>query len=146
MAETRLALISFDGVNLLLPQSGVATIETAASVSPEASVSGAIGVLKSAAGEWPVYALAADFTPRTDCPASYKYCVAVNCGHETAFSLACEEVGSISVDDEDDLKPMQACMRTPQNPIESLVLRDGKLMLVSDVQAMQHYLLPEAAA
>lgn len=37
-------------------------------------------------------------------------------------------------------------MRTPQNPIESLVLRDGKLMLVSDAEAMQHYLLAEAAA
>ena len=36
MAETQLALISFDGVHLLLPQSGIATIETAADRSERA--------------------------------------------------------------------------------------------------------------
>ena len=98
------------------------------------------------ANEWPVYALASDFTPRGECPATYKYCVAVNIDKEAAFSLVCEEVSTISVDDEKELKPLQACMRTAQNPIESLLLRNGKLMLVSDIEAMQHYLLPEAAA
>ena len=97
-------------------------------------------------GEWPAYALASDFTPQADCPPSYKYCVAINRNNQAAFSLVCEQVGTVSVVSEDELKPLQACMRTNRNPIESLLLKDDKLMLVSDIEAMQHYLLPEAAA
>jgi len=146
MAEQNLALISFDGVHLLLPQGGVATIETVSRVERESSESGAIGTLKAGGGEWPAYALASDFTPQTECPPSYKYCVAINRNNQAAFSLVCEQVGTVSVVSEDELKPLQACMRTNRNPIESLLLKDDKLMLVSDIEAMQHYLLPEAAA
>ena len=32
MAEQKLALISFDGVHLLLPQGGVATVETSSNI------------------------------------------------------------------------------------------------------------------
>lgn len=146
MSEQNLALISFDGVHLLLPQGGVATIETTNNIDRGSDASGSIGTLKSGGGEWPVYALASDFKPQADCPPTYKYCVAINCNNVAAFSLVCEEVGTVSVIDEDELKPLQACMRTDQNPIESLLLKDDKLMLVSDIEALQHYLLPEAAA
>jgi chemotaxis signal transduction protein len=146
MAEQNLALISFDGVHLLLPQGGVATIETTDSIDRQASAAGSLGTLRSGGGEWPVYALASDFKPRTECPPSYKYCVAINRNNEAAFSLLCEEVGTVSVVNEDDIQPLQACMRGERNPIESLLLKDDKLMLVSDIEAMQHYLLPEAAA
>jgi hypothetical protein len=146
MAEQNLALISFDGVHLLLPQGGVATIETIGSIDREPSAAGSIGTLRSGGGEWPAYALTADFEPRAECPPSYKYCVAINRNDEAVFSLLCEEVGTVSVVDEDDLQPLQACMRGERNPIESLLLKDDKLMLVSNIEAMQHYLLPGAAA
>lgn len=146
MSEHNLALISFDGVHLLLPQGGVATIETASNIDRESTESGSIGTLKSGGGEWPVYALASDFRPQADCPPSYKYCVAINRDNQAAFSLVCEEVGTVSVISDDELQPLQACMRTDRNPIESLLLKDNKLMLVSDIEAMQQYLLPEAAA
>ena len=146
MSETRLALISFEGVNLLLPQEGIATIETATNVDRETSVSGAIGTLKSAGGEWPVFALNADFRPKSDCPESYKYCVAVNHDNQAAFSLVCEEVGTVSVAGTDELQPLQACMRTAENPIESLMLKEGRLMLVSGIESLQRYLAAEEAA
>jgi len=146
MSEKKLALISFDGVHLLMPQGGVTTIETASNVEPASSADGAIGTLRAAGGEWPVYALAGDFSTRDACPPSYKYCVAINASGGTGFSLVCEQVGTVSVDDENELQPLQACMRSAGNPIESLLLRDNKLMLVSDAESMSQYLLPEAAA
>jgi len=146
MSETKLALISFDGVHLLLPQVGVATIETASNIEPVVNAAGAIGTLRTAGGEWPVYALASDFKPRLECPPSYKYCIAINRDGKAAFSLVCEQVGSISVADEDGLEPLQACMRSAGNPIDALLLKDDKLMLVSDAESMSQYLLPEAAA
>jgi len=146
MSEKKLALISFDGVHLLLPQGGVATIDTLSSVDSGFAGDGTIGMLRAAGGEWPVYALAADFRPRAECPPSYKYCVAINRADGTGFSLACEQVGTLAVADEAELQPLQACMRTTGNPIESLLLKDDKLMLVSDAEAMAQYLLPKAAA
>lgn len=131
---------------MLLPQGGVATIETASNIDREAAESGSVGTLRAGGGEWPAYALASDFKPQAECPPSYKYCVAINCDNQAAFSLVCEEVGTVSLISEDELKPLQDCMRTDRNPIESLLLKDNKLMLVSDIEAMQQYLLPEAAA
>ena len=64
----------------------------------------------------------------------------------SAFSLLCEEVGTVSVVDADELQPLQACMRAAGNPIESVVLKDGRLMLVSGIESLQHYLAPEEAA
>jgi hypothetical protein len=146
MSETRLALISFDGVNLLLPQDGIATIETSANVEQGTAVPGAVGTLKSAAGEWPAFALSADFRPHASRPESYKYCVAVNLDNEAAFSLLCEEVGTVAVADADELQPLQACMRAAGNPIESMILKDNRLMLVSRIESLRHYLVAEEAA
>lgn len=146
MTEKKLALISFDGVHLLLPQTGVATVETVGNVEPASAANGTIGMLSAAGGKWPVYALTADFRPRADCPSSYKYCVAFNADSHTGFSLACEQVGTVSVADESELQPLQACMRSADNPIESLLLKDNVLMLVSDAESMSRYLMPEAAA
>ena len=143
--EINLALISFDGVQLLLPQRDIATIDSSSGIETAASGDGTIGVLRTVSGEWPVYALAGDFSPRTDIPPTYKYCIAVDF-NGAGFALACEQVGSIEISDQRQLQPLQACMRSADNPIESLLLKDGKLMLVSDAESMSQYLLPEAAA
>ena len=100
----------------------------------------------TATGEWPAYALAADFKARADCPPGYRYCVAINLENQAAFSIVCEEVSALTIDSDEELKPLQTCMRTEDNPIASVMLKDGKLMLVSDVATMQHFLTPRAAA
>ena len=93
-----------------------------------------------------MFALGADFKPHGNRPDSYKYCVAVNHENQAAFSLLCEEVGTVEVADSDELRPLQACMRTAGNPIESVILKDGRLMLVGGIASLQHYLAAEEAA
>jgi len=146
MNDNNMALIIFAGVNLLLPQNAVVTIEMIENIETEVSVTGAIGTLKANEGEWPVFALGADFKPQLDCPPEYRYCVAVSQPGKAAFSIVCEEVESVTVDHESELKPLQACMRNTTNPIASLMYKDEKLMLVSDIEAMQNYLNLGAAA
>ena len=144
MDLNNLAVMSFDGVHLLLPQQGVATIEVAKSIEDEVSVAGSIGTLNSGGREWPVFALTADFKTRLECPSSYKFCVGFDRDDREAFSIACEEVSTLSVDYIDQLKRVQTCMRTPDCPIESLLLRDNELMLVSGIETMHRFLVPEA--
>jgi len=146
MNDNNMALIIFGGVNLLIPQKAVVTIEMIENIETEVSVTGAIGTLKATEGEWPVFALGADFKPQLDCPPESRYCVAVSQPGKAAFSIVCEEVGSVVVEHESELKPLHACMRNKINPIASLMYKDGKLMLVSDLESMQNYLNLWAAA
>lgn len=141
-----MALISFDGINLLLPQEAIVTIEMSPGIDNEVQVAGAIGTLKAGEGEWPVFSLDANFIPQSDCPPEYKYCVAVNQHGQAAFSLACEEVSTITIEQDSDLKPLQTCMRVTKSPIESLLYRDEKLMFVSGIDSMRSFLNLEAAA
>jgi len=141
-----LAVMSFDGCHLLLPQQSVQTIEVIGNLDRQTDTAGAIGNLKSAGREWPAFALTADLKPYLECPESYKFCVAFNLGVDAAFTIVCEEVSTVTVDNSNEIKPLQTCMRTSGNPIEALLLRDNKLMMVSDIEAMQQFLLKDVAA
>jgi len=142
METTNLAVMSFDGIHLLLPQQSVATIEVANSIADKVDTPNALGSLKSSAGVWPVFALTAEFKIQNERPSAYRFCVGFNRDDREAFSLACEEVSTLSVDNIDQFKPVHACMRTLHCPVESLLLKDNKLMLVSGIEAMYQFLLP----
>lgn len=140
------ALLSFDGVCLLLPQANVVTIEMSSSFDRQAQGNESLGKLSLGNQEWPVYAIDAQFNSLGECPQHYRYCVAVGIDGAAVFSLACEQVGAIVVESEDDFEPLPDCMRTPMNPIESLLYREQKLMLKLNVERMANYLSPEVAA
>lgn len=146
MAATNLAVISFDGVHLLLPQQAVATVEMTSSIISNDTPGESIGQLKTSAGEWPAYALQADFNACRQCPEKYRYCVAINRENREAFSIACEEVSSIILENDDELRPLQTCMRALYSPIEAVMLKGNRLMLVSNVETMQRFLSRSAAA
>ncbi|MCP4876591.1 MAG: hypothetical protein GY896_14105 [Gammaproteobacteria bacterium] len=137
MVDNNMALIIFNGVNLLLPQNAVVSIEI---IQNEESITGAIGTLKLSEGDCPVFALDSDFKLKSECPPEYKYCVEIGQPGKVAFSILCEEVGSVAVEHESEFRPLRACMRSAANPIASLTYKDEKLMLVSDIESMQQFL------
>ena len=143
MELKNLAVMRFDGVRLLLPQQSVATIDVVKSMGDEVNIVGSVGTLNSGGREWSVFALTADFKIRHECPSSYKYCVGFNRDDREAFSIACEEVSTLSVENIDQFKLVQTCMRTSDCPIESLLLKDNELMLVSGLETMHQFLVPE---
>jgi hypothetical protein len=146
MDQIHLAVIGFEDVQLLFPQSGIATIEMIENMEAESEAAGAIGRLRSAGREWPVYALDADLNRRSECPASSKYCVAFNVDGQPAFSIACDQVSSMTLQSPDQIKPLQGFMRNANNPIEGLLLQDDRVMLVSQVDSMHRFLATDLAA
>ena len=146
MDQMNLAVINFDTVALLIPQSAIATIEMIDSMEADAGTAGVVGRLRSGGREWPVYALSADLSRRTECMASNKYCVAFEIDGQPAFSIACDEVSSLTLDSADQIKPLKSFMRNHGNPIEALVLKDDRLMFVSRAESMQKFLNMEIAA
>ena len=145
MDQINLAVVDFDSVQLLFPQGGIATIEMIENMEAETDTVGAIGRLRSAGREWPVYALDADLGRRGERSASSKYCVAFNIDGQPAFSIACDQVSSMTVQSPDQIKPLQGFMRNANNPIEAMLLQDDRLMLVSQVDSMHRYLATDLA-
>lgn len=146
LAVKNYAMLCFGGVRLLVPRENVATVEASETIVFASNVAGAVGSLLSDGGEWPVFVLSENFEPRSECPPAYLFCVAINCGNGGAFAIACNDVGRISISNGDGVVPLQACMRLPHGPIESLMPRNGKLLLLSDVDAMWRYLVQGRAA
>lgn len=145
MEVKNLAVMSFDGVHLLLPQQDVATIEVATSIDGEVDAAGSIGTMNSGGQKWPVFVLTSDFKTRPDRPETYKFCVGFNHDNQGSFSIACEEVSSLSVEKASDLKPVHTCMRVSDCLVESLLLKDNNMMLVSNTELMHQFLMPEVA-
>ena len=145
MDEVNLAVISFDGVHLLLPQKEVGTIEVVNNILEESDTPGAFGTLKSGGREWSVFALSSYFEKKQECPPDYKYCVGINYEEQAgAYSLVCEEVSTLKIENASELKSLQPCMKSSDCPIESLVLKNNRLMLVSNVEMMRQFLIPGA--
>jgi len=145
MEQISLAVVNIDEMQLLFPQGGVATIEMIQNMEPTADVVGAIGCLRSGGRQWPVYALEADLSRRSESSMSNKYCVAFDVDGQPAFSLACDQVSSLTLTSPDQLKPLQNCMRNTNNPVEALLLQDDRLMLMSQVEAMHQFLAADIA-
>ena len=141
MEQLNLARIGFDGVQMLIPQGGIATIEMIDSVELSDVAPGAIGSLSSGGRDWPVFALDADFGILNEPTDAHKYCVAFDIDSQAAFALACDEVGSLALASIDEIKPVQACMRSPGSPVDAMVLQDGVLMLVSRVDTLNRFLV-----
>jgi hypothetical protein len=146
MNQINLAVVNFESVCVLFPQGGIATIEMIDNVESAADVVGAIGRLRSGGREWPVYALDADLNRRRESSLSNKYCVAFDIDGQPAFSLACDQVSSLTLQSSDQIKPLQSCMRDTKNPVEALLLQDDRLMLMSQVEVMHRFLAADLAA
>ena len=146
MAIKNYAMLCFGGVRLLVPQENVATVEASELVVPASEVAGAVGSLVSEGGEWPVFVFSENFELRAECPPAFLFCVAINCANGGAFAIACDDVSKISITNDDGFVPLHACMRPAQGPIEALKPRNGKLLLLSDVDAMWRYLVQARVA
>lgn len=131
---------------LLIPQAAVATIEMIDSMEFGGGESGTLGKLHAAGREYPVYALNARLELLSERSTTHKYCVAFNLDDQPAFAITCDEVRSLVLHAPDEARALPACMRDPGNPVEAMLLRDDRLMLVSQVESMLRFLTMDAAA
>lgn len=145
-ATDEYALIEFNGLCLLLSQAAVAAIDLVSNIKPGRVALPAIGVLDAGVGEWPVFALGGEFEALDHCPPDYRACVAIDCGDGAVFALACEEVGKIAMTAAQAAAPLRDCMRLPQNPVASLLLRNNRLLLVCEAEDLRRFLQMEPAA
>ena len=138
--ELNMAVVGFNGIQLLIPQTSVATIEMIENLRAGDAAPGAIGFIHAGDREWPVYALDAELAVASERGPHNRYCVAFDLAGQPAFALTCDVVSSLELASADEFQPLQPCMQMPGSPLHALVMRDGELMLVSRVEAMRRFL------
>ena len=146
MDQVDFALVGFDSITLLIPQRAIATIEMITSLDAQSDVENTVGSLSATGKRWPVYALSADFSLQSECPATSKYCVAFDIDSQPAFAITCDEVSSLMLTSSEKIFALQDCMRSAGSPFEGLLLRDDRVMFCSSEQAMHEFLMMDIAA
>ncbi len=131
-----LALLSVDGLNLLLPQGAIRSLEPALDVEPQEGNEAIAGVLWFDSERWPVHCFDEDLTALVSIPASRRVCVVFRAARGY-FCVLCDAVRMLR---REDVKttPLPVCMNSGGNPFYSLAVLDrgvGCLTSVDDLMA-----------
>ena len=143
MQATAWATMGFDGQTLLLPQESVGSIELVQSVHSAVETDNSLGTISSGGRTWPVFALDRLFNPLSSLAEGHRFIVCLTVGDDPLFAIACETVTTLGDAKMDDFNPIRQCMRIASCPVEAVLYRDNRLMLVPSLDAMKHLLLTE---
>ena len=123
----RYAVLTMDGLGLLIPQHQVHALEPGVDVQ-RSQGDGADWIAVGGAPS-PVYCLSADLKPIREVPAGRHICVLLDIGPRL-FGVLCDQV--VMLDQAGlDIPPLQGCMRTPGTPLHGLVLQGEQVMCVT---------------
>lgn len=131
-----LALLSVDGLNLLLPQGAIRSLEPVLDVEPYEDNEAIAGVLWFDSEQWPVHCFDKDLAALARIPQSRRVCVVFRAARGY-FCLLCDAVRMLRREDA-KTTPLPVCMNSGGNPFYSLAVLDrgvGCLTSVDDLMA-----------
>lgn len=132
----RYAVLTMDNLGLLIPQHQLHALEPGFDVQrAEGDDLGWIAVAGAGAGagaRCPVYCLSEDLKPIREVPAGRRICVLLEIG-AGLFGVLCDQV--VMLDPAGiEILPLPDCMRTPNTPLQGLVLHGGRVSCVTSAQ------------
>ena len=111
-------LLKINGLNLLLPQGEVRTLEPAADIDPVAPALHSIGWVAYARKRWPVYCLSAELSLMAVAPLERRACALLTMGGGY-IGIMCDDM-IILKDFAAQLYEIPPAMNTPNTPIQYL--------------------------
>lgn len=134
----RYVRLFFDGLNLLLPQHQLHTLEPVSDLQTTAGCEDGVGWITNGGYRWPVYCLSSALDMMNRCPHGRHICALV--AHQSqAFGLVCEDVDTMPGQDLVSWS-LPTCMYTPGTPINALALHDGRVYCITTVTDMGGYM------
>jgi hypothetical protein len=128
------ALLSFAGLQLLIPQNDIYALEPTIDITPSITDNGSVGELKQGVQVWSLYALSSDLTLLTNRPDGYRIVILMK-NVQPAFGLLCEQVNTI---DRSQIRihPMPPAMDCKDSPLLALALTGEEVHAISSASAL----------
>lgn len=133
------AVLTFDGLNLMVRQAEVRTLEPASAVDwPQAEETNLVGRIDMETGRWPVFCLAAGLTPLASVPPNRRVCILLSDG-KRGFGLLCDQVKTVEAG-RLNIVPMPACMKSSASPLVGMALDGGDLTCLITTSRLARFL------
>jgi hypothetical protein len=126
------ACLTFAGIQLLIPQIEVYSLEPTVDMTP-VMTDNSVGQLEQGRALWTMYALSSDLQLLSHCPDNYH--IAVLMKHQPLFGLVCEQIVSISRK-ELSIHALPTAMRNPNSPLLALALIDEQVRYISSAAVL----------
>ncbi|MDD1606491.1 MAG: hypothetical protein LUP96_07335 [Methylococcaceae bacterium] len=127
------AVLSFDGLQLLIPQNDIYSLEPIVDITPSADNS-SLGQLQQGSQVWSLYALSSDLTLLTSRPDSYHIVILMK-NVQPAFGLLCEQVQTIERS-QIRIHPVPPAMNCKNSPLLALALTGEEVRCISSASAL----------
>jgi hypothetical protein len=128
------ANVTFAGLQLLIPQSDIYSLEPTVDMTPCLDAIGAVGQLQQGNEVWSLYALSSDLSLLDRCPDSYRIAVLLK-NVKPVFGLLCEQIDSLARN-QISIHPVHTAMRNPTSPLLALALHGEEIRYISSASAL----------
>lgn len=136
-------ILRFAGIALWIPRVGLETLEPLLDIRAPAAAP-AIGCLRSADGDVPVYCCGPDLEPLTELEGVRRMCAVLR-ATDGLLALACDDITAVAAG---AVRPVDlpACQASPATPVLGLAMHDGRVLAVSDADHIAGWLALHGAA
>lgn len=134
--QDNFANLLMDGLNLMIPQSDIYSLEPATDLIANHDSSHVIGFLYEHAKQWPIYALSSALVPLANKPHSYRIIVLMK-NVTQAYGLLCEQIYALK-GEQISLHTLPAIMQSSASPLTHLAQYDEQVHCVSSAQLLSH--------
>jgi hypothetical protein len=128
------ANVTFAGLQLLIPQSDIYSLEPTVDMTPCLDAIGAVGQLQQGNEVWSLYALSSDLTLLNSCPDSYRIAVLLK-NIKPVYGLVCEQIDTLARN-QISIHPIPTAMRNLESPLLALALYGEEVRYISSASAL----------
>lgn len=130
----RFAVLVFAGLQVLIPQNDIYSLEPIIDMTPPVADSRSVGQLQQSGQAWSLYALSANLTLLTSCPDSYRIAILIK-NSQPACGLLCEQVYTIERS-EISIHPVPTAMQCKNSPLLALALVGEEVRYISSANIL----------
>jgi hypothetical protein len=132
------AVLVFAGLQLLIPQNDIFSLEPTIDMTPSTTTIGSVGQLQQSNQAYALYALSAELTLLNSCPESYRIAVLMK-NVNPVYGVLCEQIDTIKRD-QLSIHPVPAAMRRENSPLLALALVGEEVRYISSANALSRLL------
>jgi len=138
-SQTR-AVLQIGGLWIAFPQYQIASVNLVSDMGTRISKGINVGFIQKDKQDWPIYAMSSTLSMLSSLSMQHRFCV---CFHPTAgqnyIGLAVDAVVALELQDSQILQPLPDCMQNSRSPFTQVVRNEDRLIFMSDIDYLKHY-------